>query len=44
MVSTEAMTILENGNGLNPNKKIAVLAIAGPYRSGKSFLANRFLG
>ena len=41
MVSTEAMSLLEQSN---PQKKVAVVAIAGPYRSGKSFLANRFLG
>ena len=41
VVSTEAMSLLEQSN---PQKKVAVVAIAGPYRSGKSFLANRFLG
>jgi hypothetical protein len=40
-VSTEAMTLLENGAA---TKRVAVVAIAGPYRSGKSFLANRFVG
>lgn len=38
-VSTDAMSMLEEQR----KKKIAVIAIAGPYRSGKSFLANRFL-
>lgn len=38
-VNTEAMAILEE----HQKKKISVVAIAGPYRSGKSFLANRFL-
>ena len=38
-VNTEAMSILEE----HQKKKISVIAIAGPYRSGKSFLANRFL-
>lgn len=37
------MSVLENGSKLS-HKKIAVIAIAGPYRSGKSFLANRFIG
>jgi len=40
-VSTEAMSILESAD---PHKKVVVVAVAGPYRSGKSFLANRFLG
>jgi len=39
-VSNEAMTLLDRWN---PDKKIAVICIAGPYRSGKSFLANRIL-
>jgi len=30
--------------GEHTRKKIQVVAIAGPYRSGKSFLGNRFLG
>jgi AAA+ ATPase superfamily predicted ATPase len=38
-VTTEAMAFLEE----QQRKKISVVAIAGPYRSGKSFLANRFL-
>ena len=38
-VNTEAMSILEE----HQKKKLAVVAIAGPYRSGKSFLANRML-
>jgi hypothetical protein len=38
-VNTEAMAILEE----QQKKKVAVVAIAGPYRTGKSFLANRFL-
>ena len=38
-VSTEAMAVLEE----QQRKHISVVAIAGPYRSGKSFLANRFL-
>jgi GTPase Era involved in 16S rRNA processing len=29
--------------GLPRDKKLAVVAIAGPYRTGKSFLANRLL-
>ena len=40
-VSTEAMALLERTGS---KKKLAVIAIAGPYRSGKSFLANRFVG
>ena len=45
-VSTEAMSVLENNNNSasQNKKKLAVVAIAGPYRSGKSFLANRFIG
>lgn len=39
-VSSEAMKLLNNWN---PDKKLAVVCIAGPYRSGKSFLANRIL-
>lgn len=43
-VSIEAMSVLE-GVGLGgQKKKVAVVAIAGPYRTGKSFLANRFIG
>ena len=38
-VSSEAMLLLENLN----DKKVSVLTIAGPYRSGKSFLCNRIL-
>eukprot|EP00347_Sterkiella_histriomuscorum_P019169 403342679 len=38
-VNTEAMSILEE----HQKKKIVVVSIAGPYRSGKSFLGNRFL-
>jgi polynucleotide 5'-kinase involved in rRNA processing len=41
VVSTEAMSILEQNS--HSRKKLAVVVIAGPYRSGKSFLANRFL-
>jgi hypothetical protein len=40
------MKILENAkfsSKTGHQKKIAVIAIAGPYRTGKSFLANRFL-
>ena len=39
-VSQQAMIFLE---GLPRTKKVAVVAIAGPYRTGKSFLANRLL-
>jgi len=35
------MTLLEKNS--SSKKKLAVVVIAGPYRSGKSFLANRFL-
>jgi GTPase Era involved in 16S rRNA processing len=38
------MTLLNTHQSNSKNKKLAVVAIAGPYRSGKSFLANRFLG
>lgn len=38
-VNTEAMAILEE----QQKKKLVVISIAGPYRSGKSFLGNRFL-
>lgn len=41
IVNTEAMTLLEQNS--TSRKKLAVIVIAGPYRSGKSFLANRFL-
>ena len=41
MLSTEAMSLLEKNS--SSKKKLAVIVIAGPYRSGKSFLANRFL-
>ena len=40
-MNTEAMTLLEQNS--TSRKKLAVIVIAGPYRSGKSFLANRFL-
>jgi GTPase Era involved in 16S rRNA processing len=39
-VTQQAMMFLES---LPHNKKIAIVAIAGPYRTGKSFLANRLL-
>ena len=39
-VAQQAMVFLES---LPRNKKVAVVAIAGPYRTGKSFLANRLL-
>lgn len=35
------MSLLEQNS--SSRKKLAVVVIAGPYRSGKSFLANRFL-
>jgi polynucleotide 5'-kinase involved in rRNA processing len=38
-VNVNAMAVLEEQQG----KKIVVVSIAGPYRSGKSFLSNRFL-
>ncbi len=38
-VNTDAMAVLGEHN----RKKISVISIAGPYRSGKSFLGNRFL-
>ena len=38
-VSSEAMLLLESLN----QKSISVITIAGPYRSGKSFLCNRLL-
>ena len=40
-VTQQAMMFLES---LPRNQKVAVVAIAGPYRTGKSFLANRLLG
>ena len=39
-VDPSAMVFLES---FPRQKKIAVVAIAGPYRTGKSFLANRIL-
>ena len=39
-VDPQAMVFLES---LPRDKKVAVVAIAGPYRTGKSFLANRLL-
>ena len=39
-VTSEAMSLLESWNN---NKKLAAISIAGPYRSGKSYLANRIL-
>jgi len=41
VVNVEAMSLLESGD---QRKRVAVVAIAGPYRTGKSFLANRFIG
>ena len=38
------MTVLEQGSNGSHKKRVAVIAIAGPYRTGKSFLANRFIG
>lgn len=40
-VSPEAMEFLES---LPKHVKISVVAVVGPYRTGKSFLANRLLG
>lgn len=40
-VTQQAMVFLE---GLPRTSKISVVAIAGPYRTGKSFLANRIIG
>lgn len=38
------MTFLEQlGSDFPQEKKLSVVAIAGPYRTGKSFLANRLL-
>ena len=39
-IDSRAMSLLQN----HEEKKIACITIAGPYRTGKSFLANRFLG
>ena len=39
-IDSRAMSLLQ----IESSKKIACIAIAGPYRTGKSFLANRFLG
>eukprot|EP00347_Sterkiella_histriomuscorum_P019605 403340994 len=39
-VTSEAMILLES---IPRNFKVSVVAIAGPYRTGKSFLANRLL-
>lgn len=39
-VNNEAMSLLDSWTS---DKKMAVICIAGPYRSGKSFLANRIL-
>lgn len=39
-VSSEAMSLLDSWSN---EKKLAVICIAGPYRSGKSYLANRIL-
>lgn len=39
-VSLEAMNVLQRLN----SKKLASICIVGPYRTGKSFIANRFLG
>lgn len=39
-VDSRAMSLLQS----HDSKKIAIITIAGSYRTGKSFLANRFLG
>ena len=39
-VASQAMVFLES---LPRNKRVAIVSIAGPYRTGKSFLANRLL-
>ena len=39
-VNSEAMELFES---LPRNSKVSVVTIAGPYRTGKSFLANRLL-
>ncbi len=41
-VSSQAMTML--GKLRTSTKKIAVVVFAGPCRTGKSFIANRYLG
>ena len=40
-ITSEAMSFLAS---LPRDKYIKVVAIAGPYRTGKSFLMNRYLG
>lgn len=40
-VTQQAMVFLE---GLPRGANVSVVAIAGPYRTGKSFLANRIIG
>jgi hypothetical protein len=40
-VTSDAMEFLES---LPSDMKVSIVAIAGPYRTGKSFLANRVLG
>jgi len=39
-VSAEAMAFLAS---IPREKKVKVISVAGPYRTGKSFLLNRFL-
>lgn len=39
-VTSQAMMLFES---IPSNMKVSVIAIAGPYRTGKSFLANRLL-
>ncbi len=38
-VTVEAMSVLQSMS----SNKLAVICVAGPYRSGKSFIANRLL-
>ena len=39
-ISSEAMTLLDQMQ----RKKIAVIAVTGPYNTGKSFLSNQIVG